>query len=183
MTPPFERGYQAFHAGEAISVCPSDLTLPEYEEYRKGWAYADKERWSTCIGNDPYCPCQDGDACHYRDLPGSPAMRPKATQRPKGSNADEWRLFLCQHLDGRVTSEFSDPLSFIAVQIADAIDEQTEQLRIHVPESGMMDIHYAICVLTSEAKRPWHEHPTHSEAIQRVADWLALKYQETPHGR
>jgi hypothetical protein len=25
-----------------------------------------------CIGNDPLCPCQDGDACHYRDLPGSP---------------------------------------------------------------------------------------------------------------
>lgn len=30
-----------------------------------------------CIGNDPYCPCQDGFACHYVDLPGSPAMRPK----------------------------------------------------------------------------------------------------------
>lgn len=25
-----------------------------------------------CIGNDPGCPCQDGDACHYRDIPGSP---------------------------------------------------------------------------------------------------------------
>lgn len=20
-----------------------------------------------CIGRDPLCPCQDGDACHYRD--------------------------------------------------------------------------------------------------------------------
>lgn len=19
----------------------------------------------ACIGNDPYCPCQDGDLCHY----------------------------------------------------------------------------------------------------------------------
>lgn len=27
-----------------------------------------------CIGRDPTCPCQDGDACHYVDLPGSPAM-------------------------------------------------------------------------------------------------------------
>lgn len=27
-----------------------------------------------CIGNDPLCPCQDGDVCHYRDLPDSPAM-------------------------------------------------------------------------------------------------------------
>lgn len=27
-----------------------------------------------CIGSDPLCPCQDGDACHYRDTPGSAAM-------------------------------------------------------------------------------------------------------------
>ena len=27
-----------------------------------------------CIGNDPSCPCQDGDVCHYVDAPGSPAM-------------------------------------------------------------------------------------------------------------
>lgn len=36
-----------------------------------------------CIGNDPGCPCQDGDACHYVDMPGSPAMKPKPT-------ADGW---------------------------------------------------------------------------------------------
>ena len=29
---------------------------------------------STCPGNDPGCPCQDGDACHYRDMPGSPGL-------------------------------------------------------------------------------------------------------------
>jgi hypothetical protein len=34
---------------------------------------------TNCIGNDPACPCQDGDACHYRDIPGSPALPlPKA---------------------------------------------------------------------------------------------------------
>ena len=22
-----------------------------------------------CIGNDPACPCQDGDLCHYKDSP------------------------------------------------------------------------------------------------------------------
>jgi hypothetical protein len=22
---------------------------------------------AVCIGDDPLCPCQDGDACHYRD--------------------------------------------------------------------------------------------------------------------
>lgn len=33
-----------------------------------------------CIGNDPGCPCQDGDACHYVDMPGSPAMKPRPSQ-------------------------------------------------------------------------------------------------------
>ena len=36
---------------------------------------------SRCIGNDPYCPCQDGDACHYADMPGSPAMPLPAAER------------------------------------------------------------------------------------------------------
>lgn len=29
---------------------------------------------------DPTCPCPDGDACHYEDLPGSLAMRPSWEQ-------------------------------------------------------------------------------------------------------
>lgn len=29
---------------------------------KEGWAKVD-----PCIGNDPSCPCQDGDACHYRE--------------------------------------------------------------------------------------------------------------------
>lgn len=57
----------------------------------------------------------------------------KTAGRPKGSNADEWHLFLCEHLDNRVTSEFSDPLSFMAVQIAEAIDEQVGRCRIQAP--------------------------------------------------
>jgi hypothetical protein len=38
--------------------------------------------WSgpICPFGDPFCPCQDGGpgslACHYVDLPGSPAMAP-----------------------------------------------------------------------------------------------------------
>lgn len=28
----------------------------------------------ACIGEDPTCPCQDGDACHYKTYGDSPAM-------------------------------------------------------------------------------------------------------------
>lgn len=41
-------------------------------------------------------------------------------QRPTGSNADEWHLFLSQYLDNRATQPSG--LTFIAVQIAEAID-------------------------------------------------------------
>jgi len=27
-----------------------------------------------CIGKDPRCPCQDGDACHYKDCGGTKAL-------------------------------------------------------------------------------------------------------------
>ena len=28
----------------------------------------------TCIGKDPRCPCQDGDACHYKDCGDTKAL-------------------------------------------------------------------------------------------------------------
>lgn len=34
-----------------------------------------------CPFGDLYCPCQDGLACHYVDLPGSPAMKPPTRQK------------------------------------------------------------------------------------------------------
>ena len=44
------------------------------------------------------------------------------TRRPAGSNADEWHLFLCEYLCDRPNGA-GDGLAFIAVQIAEAIDE------------------------------------------------------------
>jgi hypothetical protein len=41
-------------------------------------------------------------------------------ERPKGANADEWYLFLCEHLDNRATCP--NGLTFMAVQIAEAIE-------------------------------------------------------------
>lgn len=37
-----------------------------------------------CAFGDPFCPCQDGLACHYVDLPGSPAMPPPKPEQYKG---------------------------------------------------------------------------------------------------
>ena len=38
-----------------------------------------------CIGKDPQCPCQDGDACHYKDCGGTkalPAAQPEQEPTP-----------------------------------------------------------------------------------------------------
>ena len=34
------------------------------------------EHIAFCPHGDPYCPCQDGDACHYVAYGTSPALRP-----------------------------------------------------------------------------------------------------------
>lgn len=36
-----------------------------------------------CIGNDPTCPCQDGDACHYRDAADGTKGWPVPQAEPK----------------------------------------------------------------------------------------------------
>lgn len=40
---------------------------------------------APCIGNDPTCPCQDGDVCHYVDDPitGTPALSSITTTPPE----------------------------------------------------------------------------------------------------
>jgi hypothetical protein len=42
-------------------------------------------------------------------------------KRPKDSNADAWHLFLSEYLDAR--ANIPNGLTFMAVQIAEAIDE------------------------------------------------------------
>lgn len=39
-------------------------------------AWGDTRGHRECPFGDETCPCQDGDPCHYVDLPGSPAMEP-----------------------------------------------------------------------------------------------------------
>jgi len=39
--------------------------------------YPPRPEQEPCIGKDPRCPCQDGDACHYKDCVGTKA-RPVA---------------------------------------------------------------------------------------------------------
>jgi hypothetical protein len=51
----------------------------------------DLRQAEPCIGKDPRCPCQDGDACHYKDC-GSTKARPVAQpeQEPVAWLKEDW---------------------------------------------------------------------------------------------
>jgi tellurite resistance protein len=52
--------------------------------------------------------------------PESTLREDRMVARPSGSNADEWHLFLLEYLDNR--ANFLDGLTYMAVQIAEAIE-------------------------------------------------------------
>jgi hypothetical protein len=45
------------------------------------------EQVQPCIGKDPLCPCQDGDACHYKDAGDTKALpiKPEQVQPAQGT--------------------------------------------------------------------------------------------------
>lgn len=49
----------------------------------------------------------------------------RAAQRPSGSNADEWHLFLTEYCDNRATQPSG--MTYVAVQIAEAIEQAMSQ--------------------------------------------------------
>lgn len=51
-------------------------------------------------------------------------LREERGERPAGSNADEWHLFLSHYLDNRAAQP--NGLTYIAVQIAEAIDSASK---------------------------------------------------------
>jgi hypothetical protein len=41
-----------------------------------------EQQAEQCVGKDPRCPCQDGDACHYKDCGDTKALPVPVAQRP-----------------------------------------------------------------------------------------------------
>ena len=44
--------------------------------------YIAEQQAEPCVGKDPLCPCQDGDACHYKDC-GITKARPVPLEQPE----------------------------------------------------------------------------------------------------
>ena len=55
------------HGGGVMSTHEDGSSLPvDQPAPERGRPAAVPAAKLPCIGNDPFCPCQDGDACHYR---------------------------------------------------------------------------------------------------------------------
>jgi hypothetical protein len=86
-------------AGETITALRTALAQPDQEqqietlkrclfqmqeaaknlvEQEKSLTPPQRTEQEPCIGKDPRCPCQDGDACHYKDCDGGTKARPVA---------------------------------------------------------------------------------------------------------
>ena len=93
--------------------------------------YPPKTKQEPCIGKDSRCPCQDGDACHYKDGVGTKA-------RPVAQPEQEPVAWAVQGCSKMWRDEFAE------------IDAKAEAKRI-----GGTCVAYALYTTTPAAQRQW----------------------------
>jgi hypothetical protein len=108
------------HIVEAITSLRKALEQPEQQA-------------EPCIGKDPRCPCQDGDACHYKDC-GNTKARPVPPAQPEQEPV-AWAVQGCSKM---WRDEFAE------------IDAKAEAKRI-----GGTCVAYALYTTPPAAQRPW----------------------------
>lgn len=88
----------------------------------------------TCIGKDPRCPCQDGDACHYKDCGDSKARQqaePVAVRSdgmPTSKTERDLRRMLCIARHGGAAYMDDGEASFCGDKYYRSIDYMRESI-------------------------------------------------------
>lgn len=82
--------------------------------------------------------------------------------RPKGNNADEWHLFLSEWLDNRAACP--NGMIFMAVQIAEAIDDATREAERRALETAAN-----IAETHAKGYAAYRDHFAHRDACNEVA--------------
>lgn len=99
--------------------------------------YCKQQQADPCIGNDPACPCQDGDLCHYKDSPDgkTKAMPVKQQAEPCGEVIESGGTLIassskhgCKLL----------PVGTLIYAAPPADDEAVRLLRMAQTEGGML---------------------------------------------
>jgi len=79
---------------KALEQPEQEPTCPHCKDYRAMYIKVRDElvaeqQAEPCVGKDPRCPCQDGDACHYKDC-GSTKALPVPVAQPE-QEPTPWR--------------------------------------------------------------------------------------------
>lgn len=88
---------------EALTMCLEYIQTNKHERkyVRHAIKAALEQQAEPCIGKDPRCPCQDGDACHYKDCGNTmawPVPQAKSVGEVVEVNNDGFRCEFSQRL-------------------------------------------------------------------------------------
>jgi hypothetical protein len=123
---------EAIAAWEAYRTAPATLADIEGSALRNAWFDG---RAFGLVEGAMLVALPDGAAYAHGIAAGRAEERERcASERPRGSNADEWHLFLCERLDNR--ANHPDGLTFAAVQIAEALNQRDQEWRAAILARG-----------------------------------------------
>jgi hypothetical protein len=88
---------------EALTMCLEYIETNKHERkyVRHAIKAALEQQAEPCVGKDPRCPCQDGDACHYKDCGNTkawPVPQAESVGEVVEVNNDGFRCEFSQHL-------------------------------------------------------------------------------------
>ena len=87
------------------------------DEYDDTQVYA-----KPCIGKDPQCPCQDGDACHYKDCGDTKALLVPVAQPEQRKPLTATSIL--NMMPSSIPAEYDGPLMEFARAIEQALKER-----------------------------------------------------------
>ena len=136
------------------------LLMSAHDALREALAQPEQE---PCIGKDPRCPCQDGDACHYKDC-GSTKALPAAQLEPS-----QWRDMVVvslvrEGIDKHKARELADHFAAQPEPVAWAVQACSKMWRGEFAEIdakaeakriGGTCVAYALYTTPSATQRPW----------------------------
>ena len=121
----------------------------------------------TCIGKDPRCPCQDGDACHYKDCGGT-----KAWPVPKAEPPSEWLLIK------NILDEYGlDAISFVAEWKA------AQQAEPTCPDCKAAVLYECVACSSNNYPPKQQAEPVAWTTMPEAEDWCFVSGNKDPTGK
>jgi hypothetical protein len=141
-----------------------------------------------CIGNDPTCPCQDGDACHYRDAADGTKGWPVPQTEPKPAPASGDDLGVYKGMADSYRNDAEPTGAPYGIIDPDYGRVYTIARKLAWEEGYAIGLHGSFTRDLDLIAVPWAERACEAEhLIRRIVDATGLKLRDgvvvKPHGR